>query len=55
MVPHGMSVSLTAPEAFRFTFERRPERHLRAAALLAPDADEPDNPAEHAARRCSST
>jgi len=38
MVPHGMSVALTAPEAFRFTFEANPERHLRAATLLAPDA-----------------
>ena len=36
MVPHGMAVSLTAPEAFRFTFEAAPERHLRAAQLLAP-------------------
>ena len=35
MVPHGQSVSLTAPEAFRFSFESAPERHLRAAALLA--------------------
>ncbi len=31
MVPHGQSVSLTAPEAFRFTFESAPERHLAAA------------------------
>jgi hydroxyacid-oxoacid transhydrogenase len=37
MVPHGMAVSLTAPEAFRWTFESSPERHLRAASLLAPD------------------
>jgi alcohol dehydrogenase class IV len=34
MVPHGMSVSLTAPEALRFTFDAAPQRHLRAAALL---------------------
>ncbi|MGZ4783833.1 MAG: hydroxyacid-oxoacid transhydrogenase, partial [Oryzihumus sp.] len=41
MVPHGMAVSLTAPEAFRFTFEAAPERHVRAAELLAPGADRP--------------
>jgi hydroxyacid-oxoacid transhydrogenase len=44
MVPHGMAVSLTAPEAFRFTFEAAPDRHLRAAQLLAPDADLTDGP-----------
>jgi hydroxyacid-oxoacid transhydrogenase len=38
MVPHGMAVSLTAPAAFRFTFEATPERHLHAARLLDPDA-----------------
>lgn len=43
MVPHGMAVSLTAPEAFRFTFEAAPERHLRAARLLDPSAA-PDGP-----------
>jgi hydroxyacid-oxoacid transhydrogenase len=43
MVPHGMAVSLTAPEAFRFTFEAAPERHVRAAELLAPDASRPDD------------
>jgi hydroxyacid-oxoacid transhydrogenase len=43
MVPHGMAVSLTAPEAFRFTFDAAPDRHLRAARLLDPSAgDGPD-------------
>ncbi len=37
IVPHGMAVALTAPEAFRFTFDGDPERHLRAARLLEPD------------------
>ena len=41
MVPHGMAVSLTAPEAFRFTFDADPERHVRAAELLAPGAERP--------------
>jgi hydroxyacid-oxoacid transhydrogenase len=45
MVPHGMSVALTAPEAFRFTFDAAPDRHLRAAQLLAPDAERPADPA----------
>src|SRR5690348_15137877 len=35
MVPHGMSVALTAPEAFRFTFDAQPDRHLKVAGLLS--------------------
>ncbi len=46
MVPHGMSVALTAPEAFRFTFDANPERHIRAAQMLAPDADRPARDAD---------
>jgi hydroxyacid-oxoacid transhydrogenase len=43
MVPHGMAVSLTAPEAFRFTFDAAPERHVRAAEVLDPRADRPED------------
>jgi alcohol dehydrogenase class IV len=41
-VPHGHSVIVTAPAAFRFTYEAMPERHHHVAELLAgepiPDA-----------------
>ncbi len=47
IVPHGMAVSLTAPEAFRFTFEARPGRHVYAAELLAPGLDRPGDAAEY--------
>src|SRR5205823_1872397 len=46
MVPHGQSVSLTAPAAFRFTFATDPQRHLRAAALLDPEAALRPDPSE---------
>ena len=49
LVPHGMAVALTAPEAFRWTFDAAPERHLAAARLLAPGGAArtagPDDPA----------
>jgi hydroxyacid-oxoacid transhydrogenase len=47
IVPHGMAVSLTAPEAFRFTFDACPERHLHAAQLVAPELDKPDDLSEY--------
>ncbi|GGL38926.1 iron-containing alcohol dehydrogenase [Phycicoccus endophyticus] len=46
MVPHGMSVALTAPEAFRFTFEADPDRHVQAARMLEPDCAMTDDPAD---------
>ena len=46
LVPHGVAVSLTAPAAFGFTFEAAPDRHVRAAQLLDPAADRPDDAAD---------
>jgi alcohol dehydrogenase class IV len=34
-VPHGHSVIVTTPAAFRFTYDAAPERHAHVAELLA--------------------
>ena len=40
-VPHGFSVIVTAPAAFRFTYDALPEKHVEAARLVAGGAVEP--------------
>ena len=46
LLPHGESVSLTAPATFAYTFPTDPDRHLRAARMLDPVTPEPEEPAE---------
>lgn len=42
-VPHGYSVIVTAPAAFRFTFAADPAKHVRAASLLTGREYAPDD------------
>ncbi|MGH3195104.1 MAG: hypothetical protein ACRDOH_30680 [Streptosporangiaceae bacterium] len=41
-----MPAALTAPEAFRFTFDAAPDRHMQAARMLGPGAGRPASDAE---------
>lgn len=42
LVPHGVSVIVSAPSAFRFTYPASPERHQRAARLLGHPGEGPE-------------
>ncbi len=39
MIPHGLSVVITAPSTFRWTYPVNPEKRLCAAQLLGADVN----------------
>ncbi|KAJ1974305.1 hypothetical protein H4R35_003672 [Dimargaris xerosporica] len=43
MVPHGISVAVTAPAVFKFTSQMQPERHLEIAQLFGADISRAKN------------
>ena len=48
IVPHGISVVISAPSIFRFTAVINPERHLRCAELLGADVSNAKSTGDYA-------
>ena len=48
LVPHGISVVISAPSIFRFTAAVNPERHLRCAEILGADVSNAKSTADYA-------